>query len=87
MLLGFWLDWSGRPEHEYWEATPAEAGRAVVAGIRRRARTLHDMTAAARLGQSTEKNIEKFLPPLGGEDDYGLRNPGSNCLSRPDQAI
>ena len=66
-MIPGWLDWTGRPESEYWSATPAEVVRAVKSGRRRRALRYRDMAFAARLGQSAEKNLERYLPPI--EDD------------------
>ena len=60
--------WSGLPETEYWRATPAEAVRAIRAGQQRRAITYRDMAYAARLGQSSEKNIDRYLPRVGDDD-------------------
>ena len=66
-VIRSWLDWTGRSEPEYWAATPAETLRAVKSGQRRRARRFRDLAYTARIGQSTEKNIERFMPVI--EDD------------------
>ena len=67
-MIGAWLLWSGLPETEYWRATPAETRRAVRAGQKRRAVRYRDAAYAARLGQSAEKHIDRYLPRIEDDD-------------------
>ena len=67
------MDASGRSEASFWACTLAEIRRVIRSGRRRtrieRAVHYRQSAYAARLGQSSDRNIDRHLPDLGGDEE------------------